>query len=288
VRAHTSKKTNGELFASRILHARGPEPALEFIETNSRSARGAPILFIHGAFVGAWMWAERFLPYFAAQGRYAAAVSLRGHGKSHGRDHSRPARLSDYLSDVCRAIDEFAEPPIILAHSLGALLAQRLLGRVDIRALVMLAPLPPEGLMFLGPWLFATKPRTWLDMVNATLGPRDARKNRDGARHIVFSKLFSPAEARRYASLMVAEGSQALMEAHMPQPIISAHLLRIPSLVIAGGDDPLVSYAATLRTAAYHGAHHICARDAGHLLPIEPAADWTASRVLAWIEQKGL
>jgi pimeloyl-ACP methyl ester carboxylesterase len=87
---------------------------------------------------------------------------------------------------------------------------------------------------------------------------------------------------------MVAEGSQALMEAHVPQPIISAHLLRIPSLVIAGGDDPLVGYATTLRTAAYHGAHHICARDAGHLLPIEPGADWTASRVLEWIEQKGL
>ena len=192
------------------------------------------------------------------------------------------------MSDVRRAIDEFAEPPIILAHSLGALLAQRLLGRVDIRALVMLAPLPPEGLMFLGPWLFAAKPRTWLDMVNAMLGSRDARENRDGAKHIVFSKHFSPAEARRYASLMVAEGSQALMEAHVPQPIISAHLLRIPSLVIAGGDDPLVGYAATLRTAAYHGAHHICARDAGHLLPIEPAADWTASRVLEWIEQKRL
>lgn len=288
MRAHTSKKTNGELFAVRFLHARGPEPALEFIETSSRSAPGAPIFLLHGAFGGAWMWAERFLPYFAAQGRYAAAVSLRGHGKSHGRDRSRPARLNDYLSDVCRAIDEFAEPPIILAHSLGALLAQRLLGRIDIRALVMLAPLPPEGLMFLGPWLFATKPRTWLDMVNAMLGSRDAPENRDGARHIVFSKHFSPAEARRYASLMVAEGSQALMEAHVPQPIISAHLLRIPSLVIAGGDDPLVGYAATLRTAAYHGAHHICARDSGHLLPIEPGADWTASRVLEWIEQKGL
>lgn len=286
---YASKGTNGQLFAARFLHAADREPALEFIETSPRPARGAPILLIHGAFLGAWMWAERFLPYFGAQGRYVAAVSLRGHGKSHGRDPSRPARLSDYLSDVRRAIDEFAEPPIILAHSLGALLAQRLLGRVDIRALVMLAPLPPEGLMFLGPWLFATKPRMWLDMVNVMLGSRDARETRrDGARHIVLSKHFSPEEARRYVSLMVAEGSRALMEAHVPQPIVSAHLLRIPSLVIAGEDDPLVAYAATLRTAAYHAAHHICARDAGHLLPIEPGADWTASRVLEWIEQKGL
>jgi pimeloyl-ACP methyl ester carboxylesterase len=279
---------DGKLFASRMLRARGRNPALEFIETTSRPARGAPILLIHGAFVGAWMWAERFLPYFAAQGRFAAAVSLRGHGKSHTRDRSGPARLGDYVSDVRRAIDEFAEPPIILAHSLGALLAQRLLGRVDIRALVMLAPLPPEGLMFLGPWLFATKPRTWLDMVNAMLAPRDAREKRDGAKHIVFSKLFSPEEARRYASLMVAEGSQALLEAHLPRPIASAYLLRIPSLVIAGGDDPLVGYTATLRTAAYHGAHYMSVHDAGHLLPIEPRADSIASDVLEWIEHKRL
>src|SRR5262249_16664663 len=63
-----------------------------------------------------------------AQGRYAAAVSLRGHGKSHGRNRFRTARLSDFLSDVRRAINEFAEPPIILAHSLGALLLNGFLG----------------------------------------------------------------------------------------------------------------------------------------------------------------
>ena len=26
---------------------------------------GTPILFVHGAFAGAWMWDEVFLPYFA-------------------------------------------------------------------------------------------------------------------------------------------------------------------------------------------------------------------------------
>ncbi|RLC08454.1 MAG: alpha/beta hydrolase, partial [Deltaproteobacteria bacterium] len=40
-----------------------------------------PILFIHGAFAGAWCWEEYFLPYFADHGYESHALSLRGHGK---------------------------------------------------------------------------------------------------------------------------------------------------------------------------------------------------------------
>jgi len=40
-----------------------------------------PILFVHGAWHGAWCW-EKFLPYFAENGYAAYAVSLRGHGNS--------------------------------------------------------------------------------------------------------------------------------------------------------------------------------------------------------------
>ena len=52
---YASKGTNGQLFAARFLHAPDREPALEFIETSPRPARGAPILLIHGAFLGAWL-----------------------------------------------------------------------------------------------------------------------------------------------------------------------------------------------------------------------------------------
>jgi len=288
LRVCSSERTNA-LFAGRLLHSEKPAPSLEFIETTCRDPQGAPTLFIHGAFAGAWMWGESFLPHFGARGRFAAAVSLRGHGGSEGRSRSPTAGLADYLADVTRAISEFHEPPIIVAHSLGALLAQRLLGEVKIRALVMLAPLPPEGLLFLGPWLLATRPRTWLEMAKVTLGLSNSREGRkDGARHVVFANQFSPEEARRYAALMVAEGLRALMEAHLPYPVISAHFLRIPSLVIAGADDPLIGCVTTMRTAAYHAAQHISAGGVGHLMLIGPGADGTARRVLEWIEQNGL
>ena len=45
-----------------------------------------PLLFVHGGYCDAWCWAPYFLPWFAAKGYAAHALSLRGHGASAGRE----------------------------------------------------------------------------------------------------------------------------------------------------------------------------------------------------------
>ena len=44
-----------------------------------------PLLFIHGANSGAWVWEQHFLGDMAERGFEAHALSLRGHGESDGR-----------------------------------------------------------------------------------------------------------------------------------------------------------------------------------------------------------
>jgi len=61
-----------------------------------------PILFVHGAWHGAWCWAEHFLPHFAERGYSAHALSLRGHGASAGRAQLRRTRIADYVADVAQ------------------------------------------------------------------------------------------------------------------------------------------------------------------------------------------
>src|SRR3954449_12395377 len=79
---------------ARMLARPDRGPALEFLEAGPEGPpAGAPILFIHGAFGGAWMWREIFMPYFARRGRAVAALSLRGHGASEGRAERRETRL---------------------------------------------------------------------------------------------------------------------------------------------------------------------------------------------------
>ena len=58
---------------------------LEVIERKPRrESDKAPLLFVHGAWHGAWCWDENFLDFFAEKGYRAVALSLRGHGNSSG------------------------------------------------------------------------------------------------------------------------------------------------------------------------------------------------------------
>ena len=51
-----------------------PLERLELLRSGDDSSEHAPILFLHGAFAGAWCWAEQFMPYFAERGLDCYAV----------------------------------------------------------------------------------------------------------------------------------------------------------------------------------------------------------------------
>ena len=57
-----------------------------------------PLLFVHGAYSSAWVWDEFWLPWFAANGWSAHALSLEGHGDSDG--HSWLAAIGMSLSSL--------------------------------------------------------------------------------------------------------------------------------------------------------------------------------------------
>ena len=63
-----------------------------------------PLLFIHGAFTGAWCLQEHFLPFFAEAGYAAYAVSLSGHGNSRGKEYLDHLSIADYVADVVEAM----------------------------------------------------------------------------------------------------------------------------------------------------------------------------------------
>lgn len=263
-------------------------PVLEFLEAHPDGPpAGPPILFIHGAFGGAWMWSEVFMPYFVRRGRAVAAFSLRGHGRSEGHDSLRVARLADLLEDVRRAFRHLPEPPILVAHSLGGLLAQLLIGREPMRALVLLGSLPPEGLWFESPRLAVTDPTIWLEAVLGSLA--DAKlPTAAAAAQILFSDGLPRERVLRYASLMNPEAPLALLDAHIPRPIIPAALFGIPTFVIGGTEDRLVWHPSSFRTALYHGGQHETAEGLGHFLQLDTGAEDVAHRVLDWLDRRGL
>ncbi len=109
-----------------------------------RISNATPLLFVHGAYHGAWCW-ENFLPYFAEQGFEAHALSLRGHGASDGRERIRSIRTAEYIGDVVNVSRRLSAPPVLIGHSLGCYIIQKYLEKHSAPAAVLLATVPVSG-----------------------------------------------------------------------------------------------------------------------------------------------
>jgi pimeloyl-ACP methyl ester carboxylesterase len=250
-------------------------------------SEGAPVLFVHGAFGGAWMWAERIMPYLALRGRAGYAVSLRGHGSSEGRGTIHRNRLSDYLADVRAAIGALPRPPVVVGHSLGALVVQRLIGHVKMAGVVLVSPLPPEGMGVLGPRLALTEPEIFADtLVTSLFGPQAARF--ETSQRALFSDATDPARVISLLPRISGESMAVLADSYLPRPTWSAVWMGLPALVISGKADRLVPPDVALRTGVYHGARCTLLEGVAHAAMIDTGWDDVARGVVDFVERKGL
>lgn len=106
------------------------------------TTKKAPIVMVHGAFCGGWAF-DRFREPFEDQGHTVLAPDLRGHGGDPVAVTG--VSMTDYVRDIAALCSDLDEPPILMGHSMGGLVAQLAARRARVRALVLLAPSPPWG-----------------------------------------------------------------------------------------------------------------------------------------------
>lgn len=111
----------------------------------SGERKGPQLLFIHGGFHGAWCWDDHFMPWFAARGFDCNAVSYRDHGDSRRTGRHDEWRLKDYVEDVRWAMGQLRETPILIGHSLGGSIAQKIAATDSLPGMILLAPSPIGG-----------------------------------------------------------------------------------------------------------------------------------------------
>jgi pimeloyl-ACP methyl ester carboxylesterase len=104
----------------------------------------ATFILVHGSWHGAWCW-RQVTPLLECRGHKAIALDLPG----HGADRTPPTdiTLAHYVDAVVRAVEAQREPPIVVVHSMGGLLASVGEAQPDaMAAMVFIAPnLPPSG-----------------------------------------------------------------------------------------------------------------------------------------------
>ena len=232
-----------------------------------------PLLFVHAAWHGAWCWQEHWLPAAAAAGWHAVAVSLRGHGASERPAHFDLATLRHYEHDVLQAITTLPAPPVLVGHSMGGVIVQRVLERYRAApAGVLLASLPPDHGLDVLPGVLRHDPVLLLRaLTGRPIAPRSGT-------------LFGPATPPEIESRLLArlgpESWLALQQLLLPR---RAPDVRTPLLVVGGEHDRFAPPHAVARTARHYGTRPHLFRGMGHELPLEPGWDAVLDRVLTWI-----
>src|SRR5580704_11596911 len=173
-------------------------PKLEVISRlPSRPRPAPPILFVHGAWHGAWCWDEFFLDHFAARGYAAHALSFRAHGESEGRGGLHRCRIRHYVEDVAAVAAALPSRPILVGHSMGGFVVQKFLETQPAPAAFLLASIPPNGARSMYARLARNQP---LDMLraNATFSLLPFISDPDRARRLLFSAAMSRDDVVRY------------------------------------------------------------------------------------------
>ena len=219
-----------------------PRPALELHSRAPAVDDGRPpLLFVHGLGHGAWCW-EHWLGAAADAGYSAHAVSLRGHGGSAGR--LRTARLGQYVDDVVTTAESLPRPPVLVGHSMGGLVVQRVLARYAAPAAVLVASVSARPAVAS---LAAVARRHPVDALRIIAGGSLPLRP-----EYLFEEL-SPAEARQHIDRCTGESAVAQYQLlfHLPA---RTPLGDPPVLVLATPDDPLIPIRGLRATAARYGA----------------------------------
>jgi len=243
-----------------------------------------PLLFVHGAYVGAWCWAEHWLPWFAAQGYPAYALSLRAHGRSAGRERLNNFGLADYAHDLLTAIAQLERAPILVGHSMGALVVQKALERgIDCAAAVLICPVPPFGVLPATFTLAFTRPALFAQIQAMAAGHRVSL---DALQQAMFSGPLEADRLQRIYARMQPESSRALLDMSgwgLPQPWRAA---RVPTLVLSAARDVLIPAALAESSARMLGADYRLLEGLGHAVMLESGWRDAARAVLEWLDAR--
>ena len=209
----------------------------------------SPLILVHGLWSSSRCW-RPWGAHFSNLGWDCWAVNFRGRFEERALEALKRLRFQDCLDDLRQAIRAAPFPPVLLAHDLGGLMAQKAAEEEKVSALILLSSLPPREVM-------------------ASL-PRDLRLLRLKYAPLLFLRRPFPIEAEDFrkhwlASLplgshaeplrcLVPDSGYLAAEFFDRRVRINPKSVHCPVLVVGGSDDRVVSAASLRDLARWLGA----------------------------------
>jgi pimeloyl-ACP methyl ester carboxylesterase len=260
-----------------------------------------PVLFIHGLWLHASSW-QPWEELFTARGYATSAPGWPGDPDTVEAARADPEALADRGIDevtehYAKIIDAMPEPPVLVGHSFGGMLAEKLLGENHGRAAVAIdaaqikgvLPLPLSSLhstlpVFRNP---ANKHRAvslTADQFAYAFGNAVSREESDA----LYERWTIPAPGRP-----LFEAAAANFSLHSPAKVHTENSDRGPLLLVMGGRDHTVPEAITKSTRKQY--RHSPAvtdliefADRGHSLTIDSGWAEVAESCLSWLDAQEL
>ena len=241
-----------------------------------------PLVFVHGGYISSACWDVSFLPFFQQRGYPCHAFDLSGHGRSAGRAQLDQFGIDDYADDVGQVVAGLGALPVLIGHSMGAIVVQRYLEKASARAVVLMAPVPPTGVAAAGIQLALRHPDFIVEAERAVRGEFTAKTIRV-LREVYFSPDVSAEQFALFAPMVQDESTRALAELMALALRLPARRPRIPALVIGGQLDALFAANRLYMTASgWNGDTCVIAR-AGHMLMMDPQWRDAAEKIDDWL-----
>ncbi|MDT5066140.1 MAG: hypothetical protein QOK02_2295 [Mycobacterium sp.] len=257
------------------------------------------VVFIHGLWISHTAW-QPWIEHFAAQGHHAIAPAWPGEFPTVEQTRQNPGDqagfgIDDLTAHFAKVVEQFDTPPVVIGHSFGGLIAQKLLGQNKVAAAIAIDPAPIKGVKPL--------PLAQLRSAFPVLGNPLNRGRAKGLTEAQWRYGFGNALAQEDSDQLwqqwaIPSPAKPLFEAAIanfsgssPAKVDVANGTRGPLLITGGTADhtvPLVSTKATHGLYAKSGAitdfHEFEGR--GHSLTIDKGWRDVADTALSWMADR--
>ena len=238
-----------------------------------------PILFVHGAWHGAWCWEKYFFKLFANNGYDCYAFDLPKHHKAGKVNGINSLSITDYVNTLKAEVKQLDRAPIIIGHSMGGLILQKYLETETCKKAILMAPVPPHGIL-----------RTTLNFLKKsyaypsllTMNLYGLVNNKEKAGWAFFSENLPKSELEEYTTKLCSESFRVFIELLYPNVKLNYHT-KIPMLVIGAKNDNIFSVNENRSTAKKYGAELIILEDIAHDMMLDSNHKNAAEAIINWI-----